>query len=85
MYIHHGKVRSLYPDLDPDYEEEQIVERFKTGQFPNIKYSSMSHIFSQMLGRGNMIRCVRCWETSKLYIRKGLMLMAEGVEEKVYN
>ncbi len=38
------KGQEPYPDLDPDHEEEQIVERFKSGQFPNMTYSSMNLI-----------------------------------------
>ena len=32
------KDQEPYLDLDPDYEYEQIVERFKTGLFAKIKY-----------------------------------------------
>jgi serine/threonine protein kinase len=31
-----------YPDLDPDHDEERIVERFTSGQFPEIECSSMN-------------------------------------------
>ena len=33
-----------YPDLDPDHDEEQIVERFTSGQFPKIQCSSMNRV-----------------------------------------
>ena len=33
-----------YPDLDPDNDEEHIVERFTSGQFPAIGCSSMNRV-----------------------------------------
>lgn len=78
-YIMEGQ--EPYPDLDPDYEEEQIVERFKTGQFPNIKYSSMSHILHKCWAGEYDSVCEVLGDLE--VVRKGLM--AEGVEEKVYN
>jgi len=33
-----------YPDLDPDLDEEQIVERFTSGQFPTTECSSMDRV-----------------------------------------
>ncbi len=70
-----------YPDLDPDYKEEQIVERFKTGQFPNIKYSSINLILHKCWAGEYDSVCEVLGDLE--VVRKGLM--AEGVEEKVYN
>ena len=33
-----------YPDLDPNYDEEQIVKRFISRQFPKIEFSPMNSI-----------------------------------------
>jgi len=33
-----------YPELDPDYDEEKIVERFVSRQFPEIECSSINRI-----------------------------------------
>lgn len=78
-YIMEGQ--EPYPDLDPDYEEEQIVERFKTGQFPNINYSSMNLILHKCWAGEYDSVCEVLGDLE--VVRKGLM--AEVVEEKVYN
>ena len=33
-----------YPELDPDHDEERIVERFTSGQFPKIECSMMDRV-----------------------------------------
>lgn len=33
-----------FPELDPDHDEERIVERFSSGQFPEIECSSMNRV-----------------------------------------